>query len=239
MRHEIVEFREFYDSPPGRIARRYVSRKLREAWPDVRGLAVLGVGFPTPYLRPWVGEAERVVAVMPASQGVLRWPAAPQPNRVALSEDDKLPLADDSIDRVLIAHGLEHSEQVRHFLREVWRVVRPSGRILAVVPNRSGLWARLEHTPFGHGHPYAASQLSRLLRENLFTPLGVRDCLYTPPLRSRWLLRAAPAFERLGGHGLRVGGVLVAEASKQIYATSALSPTPARKRATAALPSLD
>lgn len=238
MRHDVVDFRDFYETPLGKIARRYVRRRIREAWPDVRRQAVLGIGYPAPYLRQFVSDAERVIAVMPASQGVARWPLEHEPNRVALAEDNQLPLSDESMDRVLIVHSLEHSEHVRHLLREVWRVVRPSGRVLAVVPNRSGLWARVERTPFGHGHPYATAQLSRLLRMNLFTPLGTKDCLYTPPLRSRWLLRSAPAFERLGGNGLRVGGVLVAEATKQIYVVPPLLAVPARRPA-AALPSVD
>ena len=206
MGRDAAQFRDFYETPLGGVARTHIGRGIREAWPDTRGQAVVGIGYAVPYLGTFADEAERALAIMPARQGVVRWPGPGAPNRAALCEEDDLPLPDDSMDRALLVHALEHSEMPRHLLRDVWRVVRPSGRVLVVVPNRRGLWARLEHTPFGHGHPYAPSQLAGVLRDNLFAPVRTRDCLYSPPLRARWLARAAPALERLGGRGLRVGG---------------------------------
>ena len=236
MRNDVGDLAAFYETPLGQIARRYIRRRIRTAWPDARGLAVLGAGYPIPYLRPFLGEAERVVAMMPASQGVVRWPRDGSASLVALCADADLPIPDESMDLVLLVHSLEVSDNARHFLREVWRVVRPNGRILIVVPNRRGLWARLERTPFGHGRPFAPRQLQALLRESLLTPLNVADCLYTPPLRSRLMLRTAPAFERLGGGGLRVGGVLLAEATKQIYAVSTARKMSVHERAAVIVP---
>ena len=231
MRNDVGDLAAFYETPLGQIARRYIRRRIRAAWPDTTGLDVLGAGYAVPYLRPFLGEAARVIAMMPASQGVTRWPRDGAANLVALCEDADFAIPDESMDRVLLVHSLEVSSNAGQFLREVWRVVRPSGRILIVVPNRRGLWARLERTPFGHGRPFAPLQLQELLRESLLTPLNVADCLYTPPLRSRVMLRSAPAFEKLGGVGLRVGGVLVAEATKQIYSVSTARLAPAHKRA--------
>ena len=219
MRPDVVQLREFYATGLGQMARRYVGRLVREAWPDCKGLAVLGLGFAVPFLRPLLDEAQRVIAVMPAAQGVLRWPPpTEQPSHVCLADETDLPLPDESMDRVLVVHSLENSDDVRPMLRECWRVMPSTGRLLLVVPNRLGIWARLERTPFGHGRPYTPPQLVSLLKENLFTPLSVRSCLFTPPLRWKVMLRSAPAFENLGQRGFGVGGVLVAEASKQIYA---------------------
>nr|WP_255542780.1 methyltransferase domain-containing protein [Azospirillum sp. INR13] len=88
-----------------------------------------------------MGEADRVVAVMPASQGVSFWPAE-GPGMVALGDEADLPFGDNTIDRVLLVHGLEGTEQLRPMMREIWRVLAGGGRVLAVVPNRRGLWAR-------------------------------------------------------------------------------------------------
>ena len=57
-------------------------------------------------------------------------------------------------------------------LKEIWRVLAGGGRLLVVAPNRRGIWARLDLTPFGSGQPYTMSQLSRLLRDEQFTPVG-------------------------------------------------------------------
>ena len=141
---------------------------------------MLGLGYPVPFLGLFREEAERVFAIMPAGQGVMAWPESGG-RQVALADDGFLPLPDGCIDRILIVHGLEFSEQRRAMLEEVWRVMRPNGRILVLVPNRHGLWARAEATPFGHGSPFSASQLGRLLREHRFAPVASGAMLFLPP----------------------------------------------------------
>lgn len=166
---DVADLDRFYDSPLGQVARRLIRRRIRALWPDASGLRVLAVGYGTPYLRPFLEQAERVVAVMPAGQGASRWPRNGA-GLVALAAETDFPLPDSAFDRVLLVHALEHSAELRPLLREIWRVLDGDGRLLAVVPNRLGLWARLEATPFGHGRPFSPSQLDRLLRENLFLP---------------------------------------------------------------------
>lgn len=218
MHTDILDLREFYQSSLGQVARRMIRRRLRLLWPDVRGQIVLGVGYATPYLRPFRDEAERVIAVMPASQGVTFWPKE-GPGLVALAEESDLPLPDMSVDRVLLVHGLEGTEQLRPMMREIWRVLAGGGRLLVVVPNRRGLWARADWTPFGHGFPYSASQLKQILRDTMFVPERTAHALFIPPLRSRFLLTTAPAWEEVGERWFKaVAGVTIVEASKQIFA---------------------
>lgn len=215
---DIVDLREFYESGLGQMARRMIRRRIRTIWPDVRNQIVLGVGYATPYLRPFMSEADRVMAVMPASQGVTFWPAE-GPSLVALGDEADLPFGDNTIDRVLLVHGLEGTEQLRPMMREIWRVLASGGRVLAVVPNRRGLWARADWTPFGHGFPYSASQLKQVLRDTMFVPERTGHALFIPPLRSNFLLKTAPAWEEVGGRWFKAfAGVTMIEASKQIFA---------------------
>jgi SAM-dependent methyltransferase len=103
-------------------------------------------------------------------------------------------------------------------LREVWRVLASGGRLLAVVPNRRGVWARLDTTPFGHGRPYSRSQINQLLRETWFTPTGWSEALYVPPVARGWFLRTAVAWERTGATlSAPFAGVHLVEATKQVY----------------------
>jgi SAM-dependent methyltransferase len=169
-----VSLREFYTTGQGQVARLMIRRGIRTIWPDVTGQSVLGMGYATPYLSMFRDKAERVLSAMPAPQGVLHWPSREGLSLTALTEEVELPFPDLSIDRLLLVHAVEFTEQVRPLMREAWRVLSGSGRLLVVVPNRRGIWARLEHTPFGHGLPYSPSQLSRLLRETLFTPVQSR-----------------------------------------------------------------
>ncbi len=220
MRQDTIDLNAFYASPLGQVARRAIRRRIRALWPDLRGQSVLGLGFATPYLRPFQGEAERVLAIMPATLGVMAWPAD-EARRVALADEAELPLPDGSIDRALLVHAVESSEQLRPMLREIWRVLDGGGRLLVVVPNRRGIWARFERTPFGSGHPFSPAQLSRLLRDSLFSPLTTETALYMPPLKSRMMLRVAGAWERIGERwGLPFAGAVIIEASKQVYAAN-------------------
>jgi SAM-dependent methyltransferase len=236
MRPDIVDLDQFYQGQLGQIARRLIRRRLREIWPDVTGLRVLGLGYATPYLRSFRDQAERVLALMPAAQGVVHWPAG-EAGLVALTEESELPLPDSAVDRVLLVHGLENSEHVRPLLREIWRVLTPTGRLLVVVPNRRGLWARFETTPFGYGHPFTPPQLGRLLRDTMFLPTNVTAAVSIPPVGWPIVLRAAFAAERVGRWwGRAFAGVLVVESGKQIYAVSSGREVRRRRRLLAPLP---
>jgi len=219
---DVVDLRDFYAGRLGQVAVRMIRRRIRLVWPDVSGARVLGFGYASPYLRPFLTEAERVLSLMPASQGVLPWPAE-GPYRVALADESELPLAEYSVDRVILVHAVEFSELLRPLLREVWRVLAGGGRVLAIVPNRRGIWARLDNTPFGQGQPYTPGQLTRLLREAGFTPERTASALFVPPTRSRMMLRSAGAWETIGERWFPAfSGVSMVEASKQIYAKPAV-----------------
>ncbi|MEZ5667532.1 MAG: methyltransferase domain-containing protein [Alphaproteobacteria bacterium] len=218
MWNDVVDLAAFYASPPGQVARRMIRRRVRAMWPDVGSQRVLGLGYATPLLRPFLDEAERVLAVMPARQGMHPWPRG-EPNRVTLADEAQLPLPDRSVDRLLLVHALECTEQLRPMMRELWRVLDDAGRLLIVTPNRRGIWARLERTPFGHGRPYTVGQLNRVLAETLFSPTRTERALFLPPTRSRMLLRAAPAWEKVGLRWFpQFCGVLLMEARKDAYA---------------------
>jgi SAM-dependent methyltransferase len=219
---DVVDLRDFYDSSLGQMAIRMIGRRIRGMWPSVRAQRVLGLGYAAPYLSFFRQEAERTLAVMPASQGVIHWPNE-GPGLVTLADEADIPLPDLSIDRILLVHAIENSEQLRRMLRETWRILSDSGRLLVVVPNRRGVWAQFAHTPFGHGHPYTVAQLSRLLRDNLFTPARHSQALFAPPLFPRMVVRSARVCEEVGSRGFSTfGGVILMDAGKQIYAAPPL-----------------
>lgn len=214
---DVINLRDFYSSSLGRVARRMIGRRVRTLWPDLRGFSVLGVGYALPFLSVFRGEAERIVAAMPAGQGVQHWPTDGLGLSV-LVDETTLPLPDRSIDRVLLVHAIECADHSHDMMRELWRVLADGGRMIVIAPNRRGLWARFERTPFGHGRPYSQSQLSANLREAMFNPYNASSALFVPPVRSRMLLSAAPAWEEIGQRWFPTfSGVVVFEATKQIY----------------------
>lgn len=213
---DVVDLRDFYANSLGEVTRGVLRRRIREAWSNTAGMNIAGIGYALPYLDMF-DEARRVVALMPDSLGVVASTNTHGNNQSALVLEDALPLADSSIDRILLIHCVEFSEILRPLLRQIWRVLAPQGRLLLVLPNRLGMWARAESTPFGHGRPWTRAQLLKFLREAMYAPEYCRTCLSVPPWSS--CMRWANGWERIGSKlypGL--AGLLIAEATKQVHA---------------------
>lgn len=217
MNSDIVDLRTFYATTLGRLAERSIAMALSSLWTNLPNERLVGLGYALPWLDRFGTDAERVFAFMPATQGAVNWP--PQgPSATALVFDEELPLVDSSIDRMLMVHSLEHAENPRETLKEVWRVLAPGGRLVIVVPNRRGVWARFEHTPFGTGRPFSRGQLTALLREANFTPGPWSDALFFAPSRRRWVLRFHQLLEKTGRRFWPMfSGVIIVEAQKRLY----------------------
>lgn len=219
MHIDVEDLRDFYATPLGQVVRRLIAQRIRARWVEAKGLTVLGLGFATPYLGIWRSEVRRLGALMPSGQGALVWPAGGATQSVMVDETH-LPLADNSVDRMLAVHCLEQAERPVPLLREIWRVLVPEGSLLLVVPNRRGLWARLDRTPFGHGRPYSRGQLEGLLTDALFTPVSWANALHIPPIDRRFMLhRWASSYERIAARlDPGFGGVIIVEAKKELVA---------------------
>ena len=216
----VYDFKSFYNGRIGRVVRRVLQERIREIWPNTNGLTLMGTGYATPYLRAFKDEAKQVFAIMPAGQGAHDWPHDGL-NCVALSERAELPIETNSVDRILMVHDIEFSEFLKPYLQEIWRVLKSNGRLIVVVPNRAGFWARADWSPLGQGTPYSVTQLSYYLRESLFVHERTEQALFLPPLKYTFSLKLAGWIERVGRKILPFGaGVHIVEASKQLYATA-------------------
>jgi SAM-dependent methyltransferase len=215
--HDLRAF--YYRTNLGRAAQAVIRDRLLEFWPEAKGQTVLGYGFALPLLRPYLSDARRVIALMPAPQGVMPWPPG-LPNVSVLAEETLWPVETGQVDKLVVLHGLEATERVAALLQECWRVLGPGGKALFIVPNRTGLWSRREITPFGFGRPYSMGQLEAALRRESFFPERTAAILYQPPSHRRLWLKSGPFWERMGRAMpmLFAAGVLMVEATKQVQA---------------------
>lgn len=219
---DVVDLRTFYTSPLGLVARRFIGAIVVERWNNCAGMSLLGIGYATPYLDMVSENTVRTIAFMPAAQGVVNWPGKGVSSS-ALVDLAMLPLPDACIDRILVMHALEVTENPVAMLEEIWRVLTPGGQVMIVAPSRGGVWSRADTTPFGHGLPYSRGQLRELMRETNFSPIYWAEALYVPPFSRPTWLRSAGFFERVGGRlSLPGAGVHVVEATKQLYRPVAL-----------------
>lgn len=218
MQLDAASLRDFYSTPLGQVVRRQLAFRIRRRWRKVDGLTIMGAGFATPFLGSFRAEALRLGCLMPARQGALVWPQGARCHSVLVKEQH-WPLPDNSVDRLLAVHCLEGASRTGGVLREMWRVMAPDGRLILIVPNRRGVWSRIDTTPFGHGLPFSRGQLETQLMDALLTPLEWDEALYFPPLRQRLLLKMAPAVERsLAKLSIGVAGVIIVEARKDLMA---------------------
>ena len=193
MHLDVLDLRTFYyRTQLGRAAQKAVRDQMLRFWPPAKGQTVVG----------YLGHAEKVIGLMPGPQGVMQWPAD-RPNVSVLCEETLWPLEPGSVDRLVLMHGLETSENPSQVLDEACRVLSPSGRALFIVPNRAGMWARRDQTPFGFGRPYSVA------------------ALFQPPSEQQFWLKAGALMEQVGRRisGSFAGGVLLVEVSKQVAAS--------------------
>ena len=233
MHLDVQDLRNFYyRNALGRAVQASLRHRGNQLWPEAKGQTVVGFGFAVPLLRPYLKEARRVVALMPGPQGVMPWPANAA-NVSVLTGETEWPLETGHVDRLILLHGLETSEQPSLLLEEVWRVLGPGGKVLIIVPNRAGLWARRDATPFGYGRPYTVGQLETQLRKHQFLPERQVGALYQVPSTKRIWMKSAGLLERLGRHvpGAIAGGAFIVEASKLVWPPKG-KVQPAQKRRT-------
>lgn len=219
MRVDVLALQRFYASRLGAVAKNAAARRLEALWPSTAGLDLLGVGYAGPLMEPWRATARRAVSFMPAAQGAERWPVDGA-SAVVLGDEMRLPFADSVFDRAILVHALEEAPAPRQFLREVWRVMAPEGRLVVIAANRAGLWALGDATPFGSGRPYSRRQLGRLLADAMFEPTASAVTLHAPPWG--WASALADGLES-AGRLVRspFGGLVMMEAVKRLYAASA------------------
>ena len=220
MHLDVVKLRAFYyRTKLGRIVQRALREEIIKIWPDVKGQTVAGFGFAAPMLRPFLKTARRVTCFMPGPQGVMAWPEGKENHSVLIEETD-WPVSTGFVDKLIVLHGLETSRDPAVLLDEIWRILGPGGRVLFIVPNRSGIWARSDATPFGYGRPYSLKQLESQLQKHRFLPERHISALYAIPSHRPFGLRIAQMLE---GFSLKVAlpfaaGVVMVEATKQVYA---------------------
>ena len=132
----------------------------------------------------------------------------------------------------MLVHGLEHADNARQTLREVWRLLKDDGRLIVVVPNRQGMWAYWENSPFGYGQPYSKGQLARLLVQPVFSGRASKLGFMRAAAELAAAAAHASIYGNAWGHSLtpQFAGLTIAEATKDLHAVIPVKRQPARRR---------
>ena len=218
MRETAEQLESFYAAPLGRMTQRLVLRRLRSLWPDLAGNNALGFGYTAPYLESYTKSANRIVLAAPAEQGAIAHRSS-RGVMACVADEIALPFSDATFDRVLCVHAVEEAKDLLGLLRELWRITQPEGRIVVVAAGRSGLWARMDHLPFGSGRPFSRGQLRKRLVQAGFTPTVGAGAVYGPPLSRLSGPKISYGFERFGETVWPgFAGLVMVEAIRRLYA---------------------
>ena len=212
------DLNDYYRSRQGRHVAKRLRQYVKDFWSKAPNACNAVIGYGAPVLRAEDMPIQTIF--LPERLGPERWPTKGL-DRTVLANSHMLPLQNVQLDRILALHALEFDSDPQHFLEECWRVLDGAGRIMVMVPNRTGLWARAERNPFGHGRPFSRRQLRDLLNAHGFAPRTTGTLLFMPPVELGIVLRFGAQIERIGRTWLPgVGGVLFVEAEKMLYAPS-------------------
>ncbi|WP_372410359.1 methyltransferase domain-containing protein [Streptomyces luteireticuli] len=134
--------KQFLDRAAAELAP--LKRELDALLPIGRGSHVLDVGCGTGAdvrgLAARVGPGGRAVGIDSSRESVERARAAGPSAEFRHGDAEALPFADGSFDAVRAERVIEHVEDPQRAVKEMLRVTKPGGRVLAVDPDH-GLWA--------------------------------------------------------------------------------------------------
>lgn len=204
---------KFYDSPLGCATK----NELSQFFSTHDNAPHLFLGFPFPFLKQ---DSKNNIYLMDRTIGATIYPH-PQCNKVALTDLDLIPFADQSISRITIVHCLEHAPSPEKFLRELWRILAPEGTLKIITPNRRSIWSHLDISPFGHGNPYSMSQLSKLAKDSQFDIITKERGLYTPPYQT-WVPQIVIQSQGylIKNFAPKLSGVIVMDLRKRVYCSA-------------------
>jgi SAM-dependent methyltransferase len=226
----IADLVEFYASPLGQQAVSVVGKAVSKLWhiPEGEEGAVLALGYAPPYMQKLpLNPHHALIYAMLEQQGGQALKDGEGNNITSLTDSQRLPFSEASFDRVVCAHAVEQSTMEAIF-HEIERVLIPLGEAILIIPNRRGLWARVETTPWAFGNPYSLKRIRSALSHTSLMITEVSAVLYIPPSHYKGVVLLRPLWEGLGCFlPQQWAGVYVIRVVKQIYAT--VQPHPTRK----------
>ena len=168
----------FYQSKLGKLVKRNIRHQLYNNLNSINDSVVCGYGYTNPYLS-FLNKQNKDLQI-----------SAMQPEFLDGNVKEKydfdhqiiheyfLPLDPSSVDVVISSHLLEFVDKPQSSIEEIWRILKPNGIFLTIIPRRSGIWTRYDNNPFGFGRSYSIRQFKSLIQDFfclLYTSPSPRD----------------------------------------------------------------
>ena len=218
---DVARLDAFYHGDMGRLVASFLRQDIQPLLRLDSQIDRLGFGYPFMCLPSIASGAITIPVLIPSEMGALAYGPADNVMTASIASD-AWPVASDSVNQIIIAHGLEYCYDGEACLSEANRVLASAGELVLMVPNRRSLWVRDEGTPLGQGRPFSKGQVTKLLHKTGFRITAISRALFLPPMAMRTGLlsaRLVRAMDNLGHYGWGVfGGMMVVRATKLRYA---------------------
>lgn len=216
---------EWFSSPPGSLLLTRERDLLEQLLEGLFGYYLVQVGCLGVGAAPLHASRIRTQVVVGAGAG------GTQPARFLRGSAERLPIASDSVDVLLLPHTLDFTSDPHQVLREAERVLIPEGRLIVVGFNPLSLWGlwRLFRHRSGRvpwcGQFISPRRLNDWLRlMGLEQELGL-GLMFRPPLTSRRLMERARLLEPTGQRSWPLlGGAYVIQAVKRVSRLTPVAP---------------
>lgn len=215
------DIEDFYNTPLGEQVRQTIINTTPISH-YINDNNTLIIGYGVPYCPDIDSNTQKKIKSLPlacslSSMGTYYWPRHDK-NRCVHCNSEFLPFPDQTFDKIVVIHALEHAYHAEALVNEIWRILKGNGKALFIAPNRRSVWSRHDTIPFATGHPYSYSQLSSFLKEHKLTietiSYGLRLLPISRFLPLEWRLKAEYWLNRIS---FPFGGVLVVECGKRLY----------------------
>ncbi len=148
-----------------------------------------------------------------------------------VARPERLPVATDYIDAVILPHTLDFAQDPRQVLREVERVLIPEGKVVITGFNPWSLWGLWRAMPGAarrlpwRGHFLSFSQVEDWLSLLGFDVAQAHTLLFRPPWKRAFLMRRVQVMERWGArYWPWLAGVYVIVAVKRVSTLTPIRP---------------
>jgi ubiquinone/menaquinone biosynthesis C-methylase UbiE len=204
---EAETYDRWYETPLGHWVDWYEKKAVESLLPPLAGLKVLDAGCGTGNFTLDLARQGAHLLGMDRSAAMLalaRGKACNLGLDIRWVQGDLLhvPLGSASVDGVVSILALEFIPCRATAFQELTRVLRPGGFLVVAILNRYSLWTLerlITSSAWRQVKFLRPRDLTGLVEQTgAFEHLRWRRAVYVPPLQQPWIVRRAPAWERLG-----------------------------------------
>ncbi len=211
------KIKDFYETELGKIVQGNIASFIKEIWPSAENhlaqhQTILGFGNAAPYLS--VFNKNNLIFNLIINEHL----STKSRGEISLDAEAKIPLAEDSIDKVIVIHCLEFQEDFENILKEIWHVLKPSGKVIFIIPNKNSLWSKLNFSPFFQGKSFSHIKIQKSISEYMFSILQIESTLHFFPNLYKIFPRILIKTDKISSK-FCLGGVILLEAEKRLISS--------------------